>query len=508
MLAGLVATGRVNDAVQAKSTADVPRLVGALETMGDLTGEWNRVQYDSRQVEPGDLFVAVRGLKADGHGYLNQARERGAAVAVVDALARQVPVPQVRVADTRRALALLAGAETGYPSRELVMVGVTGTNGKTTTTHLIRAALEARGDRAGVIGTVGNAFDADRVSSPHTTPEAPDLARLLRRWRDRGATAVAMEVSSHALAMERTFGIAFDAGVFTNLTQDHLDYHGTLDAYREAKARLFRAESRGDGTKPFVGAVNMDDPAGRWVRQHGDPPFLGFAMREAAEVTAEGVRFGPAGTRLRVRTQEGAYSVALRLRGAFNVMNALAAFAGCLAVGAPPAAIASGLESVRSVPGRLEPVEAGQPFQVLVDYAHTPDALERALEAVRAMKPRRLLCLFGCGGDRDRGKRPLMGAVAVRGADSVFLTSDNPRSENPTSILAEIEAGTVGAPNVRTIVDRAEAIDAAIGACSPGDALLIAGKGHETYQILGDRTIAFDDRETARRALEARGFGR
>jgi UDP-N-acetylmuramoyl-L-alanyl-D-glutamate--2,6-diaminopimelate ligase len=493
-------------AAPAKGLADLPGLLGAPAIVGTLAGGWERVQYDSRAVGKGDLFVAVKGAHADGHGFLRAALERGAAAAVVETPAREIQIPQIQVSNTRRALALLAAEETGHPSRELGMGGVTGTTGKTTTVHLIRGALAARGDRVGVIGTVGYAFEGAEEPAPHTTPEAPELSRLLRRWRDRGATAVAMEVSSHALALDRTYGVAFDAGVFTNLTQDHLDFHGTLEAYRDAKYRLFRAETRGDRSKPFTGVVNMDDPAGRWIREQGDPPFLGFGLRSTTDVTAEDVQFDSAGTKLRVRTAHGSFSVALRLRGAFNVMNALAAFSGSMAVGAPPAAIAGGLETVVSVPGRLEPVESGQPFQVLVDYAHTPDALERSLEAVRSMRPRRILCVFGCGGDRDRGKRPLMGKAAVRGADLVFLTSDNPRSEDPKAILAEIETGTQGATNVRVIVDRTEAIRAAIEACQAGDVLLIAGKGHETYQILSDRTIVLDDRDLARRALEARGF--
>jgi len=493
-------------AAPAKELAAVPGILRAAEVVGTLAGGWERVQYDSRAVGKGDLFVAVKGARTDGHEFLRAAVEKGAAAAVVERPARDVPVAQVCVGDSRRALAQLAAEETGHPSKELVMVGVTGTNGKTTTAHLIRGALAARGDRVGVIGTVGYSFEGAEEPAPHTTPEAPELSRLLRRWRDRGATAVAMEVSSHALALDRTYGVAFDAGVFTNLTQDHLDFHGTLEAYRDAKFRLFRAETRGDRSKQFMGVVNMDDPAGRWIREHGDQPFLGFASKSAAEVTAEDVRFDPAGTRFRVHTAHGSFSVALRLRGAFNVMNALAAFSGSMAVGAPPAAIAAGLESVVSVPGRLEPVESGQPFQVLVDYAHTPDALERSLEAVRAMRPRRVLCVFGAGGDRDRGKRPLMGKAAVRGADLVFLTSDNPRSEDPNAILAEIVAGTEGATNVRVIADRTEAIRAAVEACQAGDVLLIAGKGHETYQVLSDRTVVLDDRDLARRALEARGF--
>jgi UDP-N-acetylmuramyl-tripeptide synthetase len=387
----------------------------------------------------------------------------------------------------------------------MVLVGVTGTNGKTTTTHLIRTGLAARGEKAGVIGTVGYAFEGEETPAPHTTPEAPELSRLLRRWRDRGATAVAMEVSSHALSLERTYGVAFDAGVFTNLTQDHLDFHETMETYREAKSRLFRAEARGDRTKTFTGVVNMDDEAGRWIRDHGDPPFLSYGVRSAAEVTAEDVRFDPAGTRLRVRTVHGRFPVALRLRGAFNVENALAAFAGLIAVGTEPRTAALALGTVASVPGRLEPVEAGQPFQVLVDYAPPPDALSRALDAVRVTKPRRLLCVFGCGGDRDRERGRSWARPPCAGRPGLHHLGQS-QSEDPSAIVAEIEAGARGGAPTRVIVDRQEAIEAAVNEAGENDALLIAGKGHETYQILGNRTIPFDDRAVARGALQARGY--
>ena len=499
----------------AREAAAVPMLVNGLETRGVPSGAWARVQYDSRAVGPGDLFVAIPGAKADGHAYLGAAREKGALLAVVERFVPDEPLAQVKVASARRALAILACEEGEHPSRELTMVGVTGTNGKTTTAHLVRAVLERNGERVGVIGTVGYDFAGEHRNAPHTTPEAPELARLLRSWREQGADAVAMEVSSHALSQERTYGIAFDAGIFTNLTQDHLDFHGTLESYRDAKLRLFRADARGDRSKPFVGVVNADDPAGLWIREHGDGRFLTFGSHSGAEVSAQDAQLGPEGTRLRIRHPRGSESVALRLRGAFNVMNALAAFGGCYVLGVPPSEIAEGLGMLARVPGRLEPVDAGQPFQVLVDYAHTPDALERALEAVRALGPKRLRCVFGCGGDRDRGKRPLMGAAAARLADEVVVTSDNPRSEAPEAIIAEIVAGVgpgtaasaAGGANVRTIVDRAEAIRAAVAACEAGDALLIAGKGHETYQILNDRTIDFDDRVIALEALRARGFG-
>jgi UDP-N-acetylmuramoyl-L-alanyl-D-glutamate--2,6-diaminopimelate ligase len=489
-------------------TEALPAIVGASETRGTLRGEWEQVRYDSREVKPRDVFVAVSGLKQDGHAYVAGAAQRGASAAVVERFVPEADLPQIRVPDARRALAILAGEETGHPSRELVLAGVTGTNGKTTTAHLIRSIFEDAGMQAGFIGTVGYEFGGRKESAPHTTPEAPDLMRMLRDWRQRGATAVAMEVSSHALALDRTYGLAFDVGVFTNLTQDHLDFHGTLDAYRDAKARLFRSDTRGDQTKRFMGAVNVDDPVGGWIRAHSDGPILGFGQGQGADIRAADIRLRPDGTSFRVLEAEEATPISLRLRGAFNAMNALAAFAAGRALGIPRGSIVSGLEKLSSVPGRLEPVDEGQPFQVLVDYAHTPDALERALEAVRAFGPKRVICVFGCGGDRDRGKRPLMGKVAARLSDQVILTSDNPRSEDPASILRDIEAGIPGASNVRTILDRKEAIVAAVDACAPQDALLIAGKGHETYQIIGPRTLDFDDREVARLALRARGFRR
>ncbi len=489
-------------------TEALPGLLGALETRGTLGGEWEKVRYSSREVGRGDLFVAVPGQKQDGHSFVADAAGKGAAAAVVERFVPEAALPQVRVSNARRALAVLAAEETGHPSRELQLAGITGTNGKTTTAHLVRAVFEQAGYRAGFIGTVGYEFGGRRAPAPYTTPEAPDLMRMLRDWRGRGATAIAMEVSSHALALERTFGMAFDVGVFTNLTQDHLDFHGTLESYREAKARLFRSEDRGDRTKRFTGAINVDDPAGRWIQSRADCPVVGFGLGAGAEVRAENVEPRPEGTRLRIRDGHETTSVSLRLRGAFNAMNALAAYAAGRALGIAPASIAAGLEAVATVPGRLEPVDEGQPYLVLVDYAHTPDALERALEAVRGFHPKRALCVFGCGGDRDRGKRPLMGAVAARLADLVILTSDNPRSEDPLAILSEIESGVRAASNVRTIPDRAEAIAAAILACRPGDALLIAGKGHETYQIVGATTLPFDDREVARAALRRRGHAR
>jgi UDP-N-acetylmuramoyl-L-alanyl-D-glutamate--2,6-diaminopimelate ligase len=491
----------------ARPLAGLPEVLSGRVSGPRLLGDWSRVEYDSRRVRSGDVFVAVRGQTAAGHDHVSAAEARGAVAAVVERPVPGVALPQVVVGSTRRALARLACEEAGHPSRELLVAGVTGTNGKTTTTYLLRAVLAGRGEQVGLVGTTGYEFGTETGAAPHTTPEAPELQRLFRSWRDAGATAVVMEVSSHALALDRTYGTAFDTGVFTNLTQDHLDFHGTEEAYREAKARLFSAEGRGDRSKAFVAAINVSDPAGAWIRDRTDAPVISFGRDATAEVWAEDVQLGPAGTRLRIRQKHGSLPVTLRLRGGFNVMNALAAYAGARAAGVEAEAIAAGLESVARVPGRLDPVECGQPFQVFVDYAHTPDALERALDAVRGFEPRRLRCVFGCGGDRDRGKRPLMGAVAARLADEVILTSDNPRSERPAAILAEIEAGARGGAPVRVIEDRREAIQAAIDACGDGDALLIAGKGHETYQIIGERTLPFDDRVVAGDALRRRGYG-
>ncbi|HZE19213.1 MAG TPA: Mur ligase family protein, partial [Candidatus Angelobacter sp.] len=277
-------------------TEALPAIVGASETRGTLRGEWEQVRYDSREVKPRDVFVAVSGLKQDGHAYVAGAAQRGASAAVVERFVPEADLPQIRVPDARRALAILAGEETGHPSRELVLAGVTGTNGKTTTAHLIRSIFEDAGMQAGFIGTVGYEFGGRKESAPHTTPEAPDLMRMLRDWRQRGATAVAMEVSSHALALDRTYGLAFDVGVFTNLTQDHLDFHGTLDAYRDAKARLFRSDTRGDQTKRFMGAVNVDDPVGGWIRAHSDGPILGFGQGQGADIRAADIRLRPDGT--------------------------------------------------------------------------------------------------------------------------------------------------------------------------------------------------------------------
>lgn len=471
------------------------------------------VEHDSRRVGPGACFVCLRGSRFDGHAFAGEAAGRGA-IAVV--LEEEIPLPAgpaiLQVKDTRAALAALARAFHGDPARHLTLLGVTGTNGKTTTTYLLEAILAAAGRTVGVIGTIDYRCGALKVPADRTTPEAPDLQALLRRMLEVGATHVAMEVSSHSLALHRVDGVEFDAAVFTNLTQDHLDFHGSFEAYLEAKTRLFRGLGVGAGKRgPKAALLNADDPHAERIRAETTAPVLTYALEAGADLTAEGVSLEPTGLRATLRTPWGAIPVRSALLGRHNMANILGAAGAALAVGAPPGAVTAALASLRGVPGRLEQIEAGQPFTVAVDYAHTPDALERVLRAARALTAGRLLCVFGCGGDRDRGKRPLMGEAAARLADRLFLTSDNPRSEEPEAILDAIEEGVrrvAGADGrYAKIVNRAEAIAAALAAARRGDFVLIAGKGHETYQILGSRTIPFDDRDVARRTLAGLGFG-
>ncbi len=472
------------------------------------------VEHDSRRVTLGACFVCLRGARFDGHAFAEEATARGAAAVVLE---QELPLPPgpaiVRVKNTRVALAAMARVFHGDPGRRLTLLGVTGTNGKTTTTYLLEAILAAAGKTVGVIGTIDYRCGALRVPAERTTPEAPDLQALLRRMLTVGATHVAMEVSSHSLAMHRVDGVEFDVAVFTNLTQDHLDFHGSFESYLEAKGRLFRGLGVGAvKAGPKAALLNADDPHVERLRAETTVPVLTFALEAKADMTAEGMTLESTGLRATLRTPWGSIPVRSALLGRHNVANILGAAGAALTVGVPPGAVTASLATLRGVPGRLEQIEAGQPFTVAVDYAHTPDALERVLRAARALTAGRLLCVFGCGGDRDRGKRPLMGEAAGRLADYVILTSDNPRSEEPEAILDAIEEGVRAVPGAAgryaKIVNRAEAIAVTLGRARRGDFVLIAGKGHETYQIVGSRTIPFDDREMARRVLAEMGFGK
>jgi len=463
---------------------------------------------DSRRVQAGDCFVAVPGFKADARRFVAQAVERGAGLVVTEGEAPPLPgVATVLVPSARVALGRLAGAYYGHPSRDLTLVGITGTNGKTTTSYLVEALLQTRGDRTGVIGTIQYVVGDERRAAGQTTPEAPELQSLLARMRDRGVRGVAMEVSSHALALARVDELTFDVAMFTNLTQDHLDFHRTLDAYRAAKRHLFELLAR--SPKPHrVAVVNGDDPSGAEMTRDLPVTVLTFGLGARAEVRAERHESTLAGIRLTAVTPRGRLELTSPLIGEHNVMNLLGAIGAGIALGLDGEAIVRALSGVGTVPGRFEQVRAGQPFLVVVDYAHTPDALERVLATARKLTPGRLAVVFGCGGDRDRGKRPIMGEIAARLADHVWITSDNPRSERPAAIIDEIIPGVRGVAGgegrFTAEPERRAAIAAALRWAEGGDTVVIAGKGHETYQIIGADVLPFDDREVARAILAER----
>jgi UDP-N-acetylmuramoyl-L-alanyl-D-glutamate--2,6-diaminopimelate ligase len=494
-----------------RATVPTTTLLDALPektVLGSLPPAVTGLAYDSRKVAPGDLFVAVVGLKQDGRRFAGEAVERGAAAVVLegaDVLAD--PTARVIVPSSREALARLSDAYFGHPSRALTVVGITGTNGKTTTSLLVEALLAASGRPTGVVGTIEYRIGTERLPAGQTTPEALELQSLLARMVEGGVGGVAMEVSSHALALHRVDGIEFDVAVFTNLTQDHLDFHGTLDAYRGAKARLFQLLAA--GAKPRrTAVVNVDDPAGPMMTAGLGLATLGFGLGAAAAVRPRRFASEVDGIRMDVETPRGALAIASPLVGEHNVMNLLGAVGVGLALDMDLETIASALGSVSTVPGRFERVEAGQPFLVAVDYAHTPDALERVLTTARKLVGAggRLAVVFGCGGDRDRGKRPLMGGIAARLADRIWVTSDNPRSEAPEAIISEIVAGIPTSASGRhaRLADRRAAIRAALEWAGAGDVVVIAGKGHETYQIVGRDVLPFDDRAEARAVLQGR----
>jgi UDP-N-acetylmuramoyl-L-alanyl-D-glutamate--2,6-diaminopimelate ligase len=449
------------------------RLTAELDVLaveGDAATEVTAVTHDSRAVVPGALFCCVPGERADGHAFAPEAVARGA-VALLCARPLGLGVPEVRVDDVRAAMGPAAAAVHDHPSAALPVVGVTGTNGKTTTTWLLQAVLEAAGRPTGLIGT---------LSGARTTPEAPDLQARLAELRDEGRRAVAMEVSSHALALHRVDGTRFAVAVFTNLGRDHLDFHDSLEDYFAAKARLFGPELAD------VAVVGLDDPHGRLLRDAARIPTRGYALADV-----EDLELGPRSSAGRWR----GHRLHVPLGGAFNVRNALAAATAALELGLDEAAVVAGLAAAPPVPGRFEAVPLEAPFSAIVDYAHTPDALEALLGAARSVAPGgRLLVVFGCGGDRDRLKRPAMGEVAARLADVVVVTSDNPRSEDAAAIAAAVVEGAAGPGSVTTELDRRAAIATALAEAGPGDVVVVAGKGHETTQDAGGTVVPFDDR--------------
>jgi UDP-N-acetylmuramoyl-L-alanyl-D-glutamate--2,6-diaminopimelate ligase len=473
--------------------------VGASETRNAAPATVTDLAYDARQIVPGALFACVPGQRVDGHEFAASALERGAVALLVER-PLALPAPQLVVADARLAMALAADAFFGRPTRELDVVGVTGTNGKTTTAFLLYSILAAAGRRPGLLGTVEMRVGGERRPVTRTTPEAIDLQRTFRELLDAGDRSCAMEASSHASELKRLVGTRFRALVFTNLSRDHLDFHGTLEAYADAKRRLF-AEPDVDGNRPPA-VVNVGDPFGRELaaelRDLGGR-VVTFGLDVDADVTADELELTPSATGFRA----AGLVVRPRLRGRFNVENVLAAIAAGRVLELPDEAIVRGVEHVSGVPGRFEPVDEGQAFAVLVDYAHTPEALENVLAEARRLASGRVLCVFGCGGDRDRAKRPLMGEVVSRLADRAIVTSDNPRSEEPDVIIEEIRVGMDGAETVEP--DRAAAIALAVEEAGEGDVVVIAGKGHEQGQEFHGHTVPFDDREVARDALRRLG---
>jgi UDP-N-acetylmuramoyl-L-alanyl-D-glutamate--2,6-diaminopimelate ligase len=466
-------------------------------TLRDLMGrgapevEITNLAYSSERVRPGALFFCVPGFRADGHRFAPEAVARGAAALVCER-PLGLGVPEVVVEDVRAAMGPAAARYFGDPTHVLRVVGITGTNGKTTTAFLVREVLERAGIATGLLGTVVSIVGGREEPVERTTPEAIDLHGLLRRMLDEGDAACAMEVSSHALALGRTEGIRFATRVFTNLTQDHLDFHSSMEDYFTAKRRLF------DG--PGAAVVNVDDPYGRRLAEELGPAATTYAVDSPAAYRAREVSFDAAGSRFTCHAPEGRVEVETRLPGRFNVQNALAALAAARSLGVELTRARDALAEAKRVPGRLEPVDEGQEFALLVDYAHTPDSLDNVLRAARALTTGRLHVVFGAGGDRDRGKRPIMGEVARALADRVIVTSDNPRSEDPEAIAADIIAGT--GSDVELVLDRRAAIARAVETARAGDVVVVAGKGHEQGQeFAGGRKEPFDDREVAGEAL-------
>ena len=475
--------------------SDVLADVEAIDVRGDAGVPVTSLCYRSDEASAGSLFFCVPGGQRDGHQFAASAVSRGATSLVLE---RWLPLNavQVWVPSVLASMGPVSAAFHGHPADRMTLVGVTGTNGKTTTTYLLEAVFRHAGRIPGVVGTTGVRIDGRSVPFPRTTPEAPDLQRLLAQMVDEGVDATAMEVSSHGLHQHRVGGMRFDVAVFTNLTQDHLDYHASMAEYFEAKARLFAPEVS------EVAVVNNDSEHGRRIA--GRIPTILYGMGEGAEVRATEIETTQHGLSFRV----GDVQVRSPLRGEFNVENCLAALATARALRIDLNVAAAAIGTVRGVPGRVEPVEAGQEFLVLVDYAHSPDSLENVLRVARPLATGRLLVVFGCGGDRDRAKRPLMGGVATSNADLAVITSDNPRSEDPAEIIAEIESGVAAGGSAYVVEpDRRSAIRLAMSGARTGDVVVIAGKGHETYQELADRTIAFDDREVAAEEIRALDTG-
>ncbi|MBB5351947.1 UDP-N-acetylmuramoyl-L-alanyl-D-glutamate--2,6-diaminopimelate ligase [Haloferula luteola] len=479
-----------------------PLIEGTLET------EVTSVTADSRTAGPGSIFVAIRGQEVDGRRFIDDALRKGAVAVVTDSPA-ETGLPEnltwIHVGDPRAALSSMAAQIAGNPSAELKMVGVTGTNGKTTTAYLLHALMRGAWHRAGMIGTVKIDDGLSSAEASHTTPDAPALQNLLLRMRDHGCRGAVMEVSSHGIDQKRVADVAFDALVFTNLTQDHLDYHGTMAAYAETKFSWFEAAALHSKGKKPVAVINTDDAVGEDFaeRLEGRLPVIRFGFGLRNEIRALDFRQSARGMEIKLEIGGKQYLLRAPLIGRFNAYNLMGVIGAAKAVGIPPRVAIAALAEAPQVPGRMEHCGTRDGVSVFVDYAHTPDALENACRTLKELEPKRLITVFGCGGDRDKAKRPLMARAAGRFSDACIITSDNPRSEDPAEIIRQIEEG-MGSARYRSVEDRAEAIRIAVHAAAPGDIVLVAGKGHETYQQFADQTIDFDDRREVKRSLAAR----
>ncbi|MDF2500758.1 MAG: murE 2 [Anaerosporomusa subterranea] len=492
----------------AKYLPDLLALITSVETRGNRSVTIENIAYDSRKVSPNSLFICLKGSSVDGHDFAAAAVEKGAVAILAE---REVDLPPhvtlIITANVRLAMQNIVPYFFDYPSREMRMIGITGTNGKTTTTYLIRSILQEAGYRVGLIGTIQTMIGEQVLPVKNTTPDVLDLQETLRKMAGAKLDYVVMEVSSHALSLGRVAGCEFDVGIFSNLTQDHLDFHQTFDNYIQAKAKLFDMLSQPDQNKQRKTAViNLDAVAADIMLKHADCPTLTYAIEnQDADLKASQIDITSKGANFVILGSFGEQRLSLKITGDFNVYNAMAAIGAALAEDVPLATIVRAIENASSVPGRFELVDAGQPFSVIVDYAHTPDGLENVLQTARRFAQRRVIVVFGCGGDRDRTKRPIMGRLAAKYAEVIIATSDNPRSEDPSAILREIEAGIRDAirPDAcyEVIVDRREAIAKALSAAQPDDVVVIAGKGHETYQVLKDKVIDFDDRAVVREII-------
>ncbi|GIO39156.1 UDP-N-acetylmuramoyl-L-alanyl-D-glutamate--2,6-diaminopimelate ligase [Paenibacillus antibioticophila] len=487
---------------------DLSTYMAASEIRGNENTELSGVAIDSRKVIQGDLFICLPGHTVDGHDYAGKAKEAGAAALVVQRWLEDCPLPQLKVKDSRLAMAVLGNVFFSHPSTGMKVIGVTGTNGKTTTTYLIERILQDQGQNTGLIGTIQRRYGGQTFAMSGTTPESLDLQQYLREMKDAETAYCVMEVSSHALDQGRVKGTKFRTAVFTNLTQDHLDYHKSMEEYRGAKGLLFArlGNTLGvDAEERSYAVLNADDPASAYFAKLTAVETITYGVEQASDIRASQIKITAKGTSFHVDTFRGSCDIQLRMVGKFNVYNALAAISATLLEDIPLAEIKRSLEAVEGVEGRVEAVDAGQPFAVIVDYAHTPDGLENVLNTVNEFAEGKVITVFGCGGDRDRTKRPVMGKIAARLSGYVLVTSDNPRTEDPLLILQDIEQGLkedqVPSERYELIADRREAIRKAVEMAGPSDVVLIAGKGHETYQIIGKEVHDFDDRLVAKEAI-------